>query len=100
MGWTDLTPVVPIAEPAALAAVLADSADPWAHYALGGVHLITRRFDSSPAELKLALNLNPNFSQAQNYYAAATTFFGRWQQGEEAPPPALRLNPRDPFSAH
>src|SRR5712672_1681387 len=99
MGWTDLTTVVQIAEPAALAAVLADSADPWAHYALGGVYLITRRFDSSLAELKLALDLNPNFSQAQNYYAAALTFCGRWQEGDEAARRALRLSPRDPFSA-
>jgi tetratricopeptide (TPR) repeat protein len=99
MGWTDLTTVVQIAEPAALAAVRADSADPWAHFALGGVYLITRRFDSALAELKLALDLNPNFSQAQNYYAAALTFCGRWQEGDEAARRALRLSPRDPFSA-
>ncbi len=99
MGWTDLTTVEQIAEPAALAAVLADSADPWAHYALGGVYLITRRFDSALAELKLALDLNPNFAQAQNYYAAALTFCGRWQEGDEAARRALRLSPRDPFSA-
>src|SRR5712672_773881 len=99
MGWAEMASVVQIAEPAALAAVLADSADPWAHYALGGVYLITRRFDSSLAELKLALDLNPNFSQAQNYYAAALTFCGRWQEGDEAARRALRLSPRDPFSA-
>src|SRR5258706_12577757 len=99
MGWTDLATAVQIAERAALAAVLADSSDPWAHHALGGVYLITRRFDSSLAELKLALHLNPNFSQAQNYYAAALTFCGRWQEGDEAARRALRLSPRDPFSA-
>jgi hypothetical protein len=47
----------------------------------------------------LALHLNPNFSQAQNYYAAALTFCGRWQEGDEAARRALRLSPRDPFSA-
>src|SRR6476660_935301 len=99
MGWTDLAKAVQIAEPAALAAVRADSADPWAHFALGGVYLITRRFDSSLAELKLALYLNPNFSQAHNYYAAALNFCGRWQEGDEAARRALRLSPRDPFSA-
>ena len=99
MGWTDLAKAVQIAEPAALAAVRADSADPWAHFALGGVYLITRRFDSSLAELKLALDLNPNFSQAHNYYAAALNFCGRWQEGDEAARRALRLSPRDPFSA-
>src|SRR5260370_23383386 len=52
MGWTDLTTAVQIAERAALAAVLADSADPWAHHALGGVYLITRRFDSSSLRVR------------------------------------------------
>jgi TolB-like protein/cytochrome c-type biogenesis protein CcmH/NrfG len=99
MGWTDLTKAVQIAERAALAAVIADSEDPWAHHALGGVYLITRRFESSLAEFKLALSLNPNFLQAQNYYATALTFCGRWQEGDEAARRALRLSPRDPFSA-
>src|SRR5258706_10823411 len=99
MGWTDLAKAVQIAERAALAAVHADSADPWAHHALGGVYLITRRFDSSLAEFELALHLNPNFSQAQNYYAAALTFCGRWQEGDKAARRALRLSPRDPFLA-
>src|SRR5258708_36037042 len=99
MGWAVGARAVQTPRPAALAAVRADSADPWAHFALGGVYLITRRFDSSLAELKLALDLNPNFSQAHNYYAAALNFCGRWQEGDEAARRALRLSPRDPFSA-
>jgi TolB-like protein/Tfp pilus assembly protein PilF len=99
MGWTDLASSVAIAERAALAAVHADSEDPWAHHALGGVYLITRRFDISLAEFELALRLNPNFAQAQNYYATALTFCGRWEEGAEAARRALRLSPRDPFSA-
>jgi TolB-like protein/Tfp pilus assembly protein PilF len=99
MGWVDFATAVEIAERAALAAVLADSEDPWAHHALGGVYLITRRFDNSLAEFELALHLNPNFAQAQNYYATALTFCGRWKEGAEAAHRALRLSPRDPFSA-
>ena len=99
MGWTDLATSVEIAERSALAAVRADSEDPWAHHALGGVFLITRRFDLSLAEFELALRLNPNFAQAQNYYATALTFCGRWEEGAEAARRALRLTPRDPFSA-
>jgi TolB-like protein/cytochrome c-type biogenesis protein CcmH/NrfG len=99
MGWTDLTKAVQIAERAALSAVVADSEDPWAHHALGGVYLITRRFENSLAEFKLALRLNPNFLQAQNYYATALIFCGQWQEGDEAARRALRLSPRDPFSA-
>src|SRR6202048_3296520 len=37
MGWADMAAVAPIAERAALAAILDDSADPWAHHRLPGV---------------------------------------------------------------
>jgi len=50
MGWTDMATSVPVAQRAALAAVEADNADPWAHYALGCVNLFSRRFDDSLAE--------------------------------------------------
>jgi TolB-like protein len=99
MGWTETAAVAPIAERAALAAILADSEDPWAHYALGGVYLFPRRFDDSLAELELALRLNPNFSLAQGYYALALSYCGRWQEATVAASRALRLSPRDPFSA-
>ena len=35
MGWADMATAAPIAERAALAAIRADSEDPWAHHALG-----------------------------------------------------------------
>ena len=99
MGWVELEAIGPIAERTALAAVRADTEDAWAHFALGGFYLITRRFDDSLAEFELALRLNPNFSQAQNYYAAALGFCGRWEEGVEAARRAIRLSPRDPFLA-
>jgi TolB-like protein len=99
MGWADLARVVPIAERAALAATLADSEDPWAHLALGCVHLFARRFDDSLAELEWALQLNPSFSLAQGYYGLALCYCGRWTEGDSAARRALRLSPRDPLSA-
>ena len=99
MGWEDLATTVPIAERAALAAIRADSEDPWAHHALGCVYLFTRRFDDSLAEFELALRLNPNFSLAQGYYGLALSYCGRWEEATEAAHRALRLSPRDPFSA-
>src|SRR5580698_10953472 len=39
MGWQDTAAAAPVAERAAAAAILADSEDPWAHFALGGVYL-------------------------------------------------------------
>jgi tetratricopeptide (TPR) repeat protein len=47
----------------------------------------------------LALRLNPNFSLAQGYYGLALSYCGRWQEGDEAAQRAIRLSPRDPFSA-
>jgi TolB-like protein len=99
MGWEDMAAATPAAERAALAAILADSEDPWAHHALGCVHLFARRFDDSLAEFELALRLNPNFSLAQGYYGLALSYCGRWEEANVAARRALRLSPRDPFSA-
>jgi TolB-like protein len=99
MGWAEMATVVPIAERAALAAIRADSEDPWAHYALGSVYLFTRRFDDSLAEFEVALRLNPNFSLAQGYYGLALSYCGRWEESDLAARRALRLSPRDPFTA-
>src|SRR6185295_1877562 len=73
-----------LAERAAVAAIRADSEDPWAHHALGNVHLFTRRFDDSLAEFELALQLNPNFSLAQAYYGLTLSYCGRWQDADLA----------------
>jgi len=90
---------MPTAERAALAAIEADSEDPWAHYALGMVYLFGRRFDDSLAEFELALQLNPNFSPAHGHYGLALVYCGRWEEGDLAGRRALQLSPRDPFSA-
>ena len=99
MGWADRATTVPAAETAALAAIRADSEDPWAHHALGCVYLFTRRFNDSLAEFELALRLNPNFSLAQGFYGLALSYCGRWEDADRAAGRALRLSPRDPFSA-
>jgi TolB-like protein len=99
MGWADVTTALPVAERAALAAVRADGDDPWAHLALATIHLHHGRFDDSLAEFEMALRLNPNFSLAQGYYGLVLSSIGRWREGSEAARRALRLSPRDPFSA-
>jgi TolB-like protein/Tfp pilus assembly protein PilF len=99
MGWIDAGTAVLIAEKAALAAIRADRDDAWAHHALGAVLLFAkRRHDDGLAEFELALQLNPNFPQAQGYLGLALCYAGRWQEGTEAARRALRLSPRDPFS--
>ncbi len=99
MGWEEMATAAPLAERFALAAILADSEDPWAHYALGGVYLHSRRFEDSLAEFELALRLNPNFSLARGYHGLALSYCGRWEEGIVAARRALRLSPRDPYSA-
>ena len=99
MGWEDMAAAAPIAERAARAAILADSEDPWAHYALGCVYLFARRFDDSLAEFEQALRLNPNFSLAQGYYGLTLAYCGRGEEAELAAGRALRLSPHDPLSA-
>jgi TolB-like protein/Tfp pilus assembly protein PilF len=99
MGWADAATTFPMAEGAALEAVRIDPGDPWAHHALGCVYMLTRRFDDSLAEFELSLDLNPNFSLAQGYYGLALSYCGRWEEGDIAARRALRLSPRDPFSA-
>jgi TolB-like protein len=98
MGWMDMTAAMPLAERAALAAIQADSEDPWAHNALGHVHLFARRFDDSLAEFEGALRLNPNFALAQGYYGLSLSYSGRWRDADKAARRALRLSPRDPYS--
>ena len=99
LGWTDLATAAPVAERAALAAIAADSEDAWAHTALASVYFSTRRLDHSLAEFELALQLNPNFSLAQGYYALALCYSGRWTDAYAATQRAIRQSPRDPSSA-
>jgi TolB-like protein len=99
MGWADMATVVPVAERAALKSIQVDGEDPWAHHALGSVSLFKRRFDDSLAAFEAALSLNPNFSLAQGYYGLALSYCGRWQEACAAAQRAMRLSPRDPFSA-
>ena len=51
------------------------------------------------AEFELTLQLNPNFSLAQGYYALALCYCGRWQESYETAQRAIRQSPRDPSLA-
>jgi TolB-like protein/cytochrome c-type biogenesis protein CcmH/NrfG len=99
MGWADMRKVVPLAERAALAAVEADTEDPWAHHGLAYTYLFKGRYDDSIAEFELSIELNPNSSLTHAFYGLALCYCGRWQDGDQAVRRALRLSPRDPSSA-
>jgi tetratricopeptide (TPR) repeat protein len=99
MGWSDRAASFARAASAATAAVRADGDDPWAQHALGCVHVLARRWDDALAQFELALSLNPNFALAQGYQGVALSLSGRFEEAIEAAGRALRLSPRDPFSA-
>jgi TolB-like protein len=99
MGWTDMAASFIRAEAAATAAVRADGEDPWAQHALGCVHGLARRLDDALAQFELAVSLNPNFAVAHGYRGVALNLCGRYEEGLAAAEHALRLSPRDPFSA-
>jgi TolB-like protein len=99
VGWEDRAVAVPVAERAAFAALRAGSEEPWAHLAVGAVHVYLGRYDDALAEFESALRLNPNFSLGQGYYGLVLSWVGRWKEGAEAARRALRLSPRDPLSS-
>jgi TolB-like protein/Tfp pilus assembly protein PilF len=99
MGWEDMATAVRIAESAAQTAIRVDGEDPWAHHALGGVYMYTRRFEDSRAEFEQALRLNPNFSLAQLYHTLLLHHSGRSEEAELAAQRALKLSPHGPLSA-
>jgi len=99
MGWEDKAAVVPLLERSARAAVLADRDDPWARLALASAFRHLGRLEDASAAFEAALSLNPNFSLAQASYGLVLAYVGRWQDGANAAGRALRLSPRDPFSA-
>ena len=99
MGWQDAATITPIAERTALAAVRADGEDPWTHFALAMAYSYTGSVEDTLAEYETALRLNPNFSLAQACYALVLSWVARGREGAEAARRAIRLSPRDPFSA-
>jgi tetratricopeptide (TPR) repeat protein len=99
MGWEDTAAAVAVAQRAGVAAVRADGDDAWAHLALATAHSYSRRLDDALAEFETALRLKSSFPLAQGYYGLVLAWVGRWQEGAEAARRAMRLSPRDPFSA-
>ena len=66
MGWSDIAIAAPIAERAAKAAIMADSQDPWAHFALGTVNMF-----ATAASTTRWLNLNRGVAAQSELRAGA-----------------------------
>jgi TolB-like protein len=62
MGWMSYADVIGLALKSARQSVDRDGEDPWAHLALGYVHMLTRQFKPAIEQLEETLVLNPNFA--------------------------------------
>ena len=74
--------------------------DPWDHYLLGRAYFMTGKYGEALAELKNAIQANPNFLIAHLILAAS---YGSMDRGPEAAATAqevLRINPRFTLEAH
>src|SRR4029077_4196467 len=67
--------------------------------ALACAHAWRGRIEDSLAAYELALRLNPNFALGLGLYGVMLSYTGRWREGAEAAHRAMRLSPRDEFSA-
>lgn len=99
MGWSPLADVLDPALKAARTAVGLDPDDPWAHLALGYVHMITRRHREAISELAEAVRRNPSFALAHAVLGCAYGYGGAADKGIEHVRLAIRLSPRDPHNA-
>ena len=96
MGWPTWQPPSYRAR-AALRRSGADSEIPGAlcarlRYCSRGISMTRRR-------ARAGLEPHSEFLKAQGYYGLALSYCGRWEEADEAARRALRLSPRDPFSA-
>ena len=99
MGWAFWRPSPPPAERAAQTAILADSEDPVAPLRARlrlSAHAALRRF---AGRVRTGAAAQPELFDGAGYYGLTLSYCGRWEEGRLAARRALRLSPRDPFSA-
>jgi TolB-like protein len=99
MGWVSFGDVFNLALESARRSVERDGEDPWAHLALGYVHMLTRRFKPAVEELEEALQLNPNFALGHMVLGSTYGFGGSGDEGLKHLAMGMRLSPRDPHQS-
>lgn len=99
MGWgTDPVDLIPKADAVARRAVVLDDQDPWSYLAMAGVYAYQRRHQDALDELRICLELNPNFALAHAWLAIVLGYGGKLEEANEAVDRANRISPRDPFN--
>ena len=93
MGWEDMETAVPIAERAALAAIRADSEDPWAHHALGCVYLFTRRFEELAGRVRVGVAPQSKFLPGTGLLRFGAMLLRTLGRGRRGRPPRITAEP-------
>ncbi len=99
MGWVSFTDVFSLALESARRSVERDGEDPWAHLALGYVHMLSRRFKPAIEELEETVRLNPNFALGHMVLGSAHGFGGAGDDGLQHLAMGKRLSPKDPHQS-
>ncbi len=96
-GWSDdIGRDLAAAQTAAERAVAVDDRDPYMHYALFLVRLVSGRHQQALAEAQRAIDLSPNFALGHFALGWVRIFIGRFAEALDPLLRCLRLNPRDP----
>jgi TolB-like protein/Flp pilus assembly protein TadD len=99
MGWSQLAEALEPAKDAARTAMNQDADDPWAHLAVGYLHMVTRRYREAIAALQESVRRNPSFALGHAVLGCAYACAGGGDKGLEHVRLATRLSPRDPQNA-
>ena len=94
-GWAEMQAGLSKARAFAQRAIQSDPNDPWAHFAAGYVHMMSRDFDHAVAELTEAIDLNPSFAFAHVILGAVYGYGGLPEDGLHHLALASTLSPRD-----
>jgi adenylate cyclase len=95
--WDDIAEGYSAAFRHAEDAVALDPHEPWARMVLGLSYSTSRQHERALAELRAALELNPNFALGQTAYGWALLRAGRIEAPDETGK-ALRMSPMDSFA--
>ena len=94
-GWAEMQAGLSKARALAQRAIQSDPNDPWAHFAAGYVHMMSRDFDQAVAELTEAIDLNSSFAFAHVILGAVYGYGGMPEDGLHHLALASTLSPRD-----
>ena len=94
LGW-EPRDTLDAARATAQRAIQRDPNDPWAHFAAGYVHMVSRGFDAAVKELSEAVDLNPSLAFAHVILGCTYAYGGLPEDGLYHCMLATRLSPRD-----